>query len=256
MPDKKTLTPLQALVFGQLSEEENADLAWHAMDDQEVFDELWEALEQREALQDPLVRNRLLRSLDRNKQRWWGRSWAGLPAPLGRFALAGAVALAMAILVWQGLDRWGRDHGQFKTATVVTDSNSDPASFFDLPLHSQLEVTLDLNRQSAIFHIGEVVHASLRLRESAAVFVLRRRSDGQTRIVFPPDLSATADLKAGATAITFDPLPPTDMISTPQSVTLRIIVLPLGIDIRSESINWAKVRGAYAVQELRYDVAP
>src|ERR1035441_2340882 len=119
MPDQNKPAPIQALVFGQLSHEENVELARRAMEEEGGFDGVWEAREQREILQDPAARKRLLRTLEqKQKEKWWERARAWLFTPFNRFVLIGAGGLAVAVLIWLGQDRGSRDRSEFKTATV------------------------------------------------------------------------------------------------------------------------------------------
>jgi hypothetical protein len=254
MSDENNPARIQAFVFGASSEAEQRELMRRALDDQTIFDELWDAADDHELLRDPITRNRLLRALrDREQEPWWGAAWAWLRLPASRFALVGAVVLAVAVFIWWGPNNARREVGEIKPATIVTDSGTDLSKFFTLPLRNNLAVTFDLNRAPATFHIGEVIRATLQLPQPTAVFILRRQSDGKTRIVFPADLSTTADVNAGALTAAFDPIPPTSEVGVRERVTLRIIALPTGRDLRTQSIEWAKL-GAYSVQELTYDV--
>jgi hypothetical protein len=255
MSEPRKPAPVQAWVFGKLTQEEQAALMKQALDDQDLFEELLEASAQHDLLQNPIYRSRLLRTLDQTEKRsGWSAVWAWMNRPASRLALAGVTAAVIAILIWRG---GGSGDGGFKDqpATIVTDSATDLGTFFTLPLRNKLGLRIDLNRTPAEFHPGELIRATLRLRAPAAVFVLRRQSDGQTRMMFPVDLAASADLPAGDTEIVFDPLPPTTDVTVREAVRLRVLALPAGTDLRRNSIDWSKV-GSYSVQEVTYDVAP
>lgn len=256
MSDEELAAQIQAFAFGELSSEEQRALLREALEDQTLFDELWDAADDREVVQDPITRNRLLRVLqERHEQPLWRVAWAWLTLPASRVALVGAVAVFVAIFIWRGSKDTRQETAVIKPTTIVTDSNSDLARFFILPRRNDLSVKFELNHRQAIFHVGEVIHGSVELRQPAAVFILRRPSEGDIRIVFPAELSASADLNAGTTPVIFDPVPPTAAIGTRQRVTLRIIVLPVGRDLRTQSIEWERL-GAYSVQEVTYDVEP
>src|ERR1700684_2764088 len=88
--------PVQAWVFGKLSEAESASLLRGALDEQALFDELIDASAQREDLENPVYRQYLLGKLRAAEQprrtRWFARPWALAPAAVGA-ALVAAVAL-------------------------------------------------------------------------------------------------------------------------------------------------------------------
>jgi hypothetical protein len=248
--------PLQALVFGELSAAEHEKLMRGAVLDQELFDDVWEALEQRESIERPGVRSRLLGALGSPVQRRAPFAWNAVWSLNGAMAAAGLAVIAAAVLLWPGREGPRGDHPQFTVATIVTDVTSNPASFFELPVGGPPGAVLDWSPQHRLFHPGEVVRVNLRLEKAASVFVLRRRRDGQTKIVFPPDISTSADLKAGLTPIALDPIAPTDSVDGHEAVALRIITLPPRRDLRIEAIHWTDLRGLYTVQEWHYDVAP
>jgi len=255
MTDEKKSALVRLYAFGTLTDEESAELARVSLDDPEVFDELWEATDLHELLQDSVVRRRLLRRLEKS-DRPWRVAWSWLSLPASRLALAGAIAVVLGILIWRGpSDNRRRGAGDSRPATVVTDSTADLATFFKLPLRTQLDVRIDLHRAPATFHFGEAIQGTIHLQEPAAVFVLRRQSDGQMRIVFPGDLVSSADLLAGETPVVFDAVIPTSELTTQQMVTLRVFALPVGKDLRTQSIEWSKLTG-YSVREVTYSVLP
>jgi hypothetical protein len=256
MPEPRKPAPVPAWVFGKLSDQEEADLMSQALDDPALFEEMMQANEDRELLENPIYRSRLKRTLQTaaEERSAWTALWAWLNRPASRLALAGVAAAVIAVVIWHG---GGSGGGGFKEqpATIVTDPATDLGTFFGLPLRDALGVRIELNRTPAEFHPGELVRATLHLPAPAAVFVLRRQADGQTRMVYPRDLSASADLSAGDTEIAFDPLPPTTDVTAPEPVRLRVLALPVGTDLRRGSIDWAKL-GAYSIQEVTYNVAP
>src|SRR3954447_2446129 len=100
MPDEQQPAPVQGYVFGKLSKEEEDSLMRRALQDQEVFNELWDAADERAVLQNPAYRARLLRTLQEAPQQpslasFWSR-WLGGVRGL---ALAGAACMALAAIL-------------------------------------------------------------------------------------------------------------------------------------------------------------
>jgi len=253
MPDEEDPIPIQGHIFGKLTPEETGTMMRRALEDQDTFNELWDSAAHRELLQDPAFRDRLLRSLEQPAQRK-GRSPLGWLFGSGlRWAMTGAAValLAFAIFVWT---RRGGETDQM--LTLVSSPATELSSYFRLPLTNSLLVGMSLPQVPAVYRPGEVIRGRLHLRVPGAVFVLRRDSVGAYRIVFPSDLAVSAELGSGEQTLAFDPVSPTTNITSRQTFTLRVIVLPPGRDLRTQSIDWAAVRNSYSAIELTYDVIP
>jgi hypothetical protein len=254
MPEPRKPAPVSAWVFGKLAKEEENDLMSRALEDPALFDELVAANEERAVLENPIYRQRLKRSLQAEaRPRGWAAVWAWANRPVSRLALAGVTAGLIAVLIWRGGGK--NEEIVDRPASMVTNSDTDLGAYYSVPLREKVKVRFDLNRQPAEYHPGELLHATLHLDAPADVFVLRRQPDGQTRMVFPRDLAASPNLPSGDSDIVFDPLPPTTDVTARQPVRLRVLVLPGGVDLRSGSIDWAKL-GPYTVREVTYYVAP
>ncbi|SPE24753.1 hypothetical protein SBA3_110007 [Candidatus Sulfopaludibacter sp. SbA3] len=256
MPDEKDPPPVYGYVFGRLTQRERTELMRRALDDQEIFNALWDACDDHELLQDPEVRKELLASLAAeavSKPSPWTAARQALIGPFGRFALAGAAAACLAIFILHGLKK----PIEQQILTLVTNPSSNMADYFKLPKHNPAGLNLDLHRTPAVFHPGDIVRATVQLKSSAAVFALRRGPAGEVRLVFPPDPATLADRNPGEIAISFDPVPPTEDVTATRHYILRVIALRPGIDLRSQSVDWAKLApDSYSVVEVSYDVVP
>lgn len=254
MPDEEKPIPIHGYIFGKLTREERDELMRRALEDQDVFNELWDSAGERELLQDPAYRARLLRSLEQPLERkGLAAVWEWLAGRWPRLAMAGAACLLLAFGVFL-LTRGGGEGDQM--LTLVTTPKTDLSTFFRLPLRNTSPVELDLHQTPPVFRPGDLVRATLRLTAPGAAFVLQRTPSGISRIVVPAALATSADLPSGETALVFDPVPPTTDVPARQTFTLRVIVLPPGRDLRTQSIGWAGLRGAYTARELTYDVIP
>ncbi|HLK63073.1 MAG TPA: hypothetical protein VKU19_06515 [Bryobacteraceae bacterium] len=252
MPDETNPIPLAAYLFGKLTHEEQSELMRRALSDQKVFNQLWDAVDQRELLQNPAVRARLLRRLEEPAPRSF---WSQLFGPLGRTLLASAAVACVALILVQSPDRtW---YGTERPLTLVTTPQSNLAEFFRLPARNPLHLPVDLHRSPAVFHPGDVIHATVILASPSAVFALRHDPNGSVHLVFPSDLAASANQPAGEVPFSFDPVSPTEDVTARESFTLRVLVLPPGIDLRNQSIEWARLgRHAYSTVEVGYEVVP
>lgn len=251
MADAKDPLPIPAYIFGELTAEEQASLMRLAMDDQDVFDQVWEAAEDRQLLQNPAIRRRLLRHLEGAQEpASWRMAWRRLIAP-GGLLLATAAAVCLALFVYYGPHPWQTE----QPLTLVTGPSTDLSVFFQLPLHND-NARLFFNEHQYQFHPGEVIHATLRLPRPAAVFALRRQTGSAPRLVFPADFATAADQPAGDLSLAFDPVSPTEDVTSRRRFALRVIILPPGTDLRTQSVEWAKFKDAYSALEIWYDVVP
>jgi hypothetical protein len=160
------------------------------------------------------------------------------------------------VAVFVGLRAGGGGGGTFEPLGIITGPATGLSEFFRLPLHDARQIALDLGRAPAVFHPGEVVRATVRLRRGGAVFVMRSGPGGTSKIVYPPDVQMPAGAAAGTLLVPFDPAPPTMEIPAAQTVRLRVLVLPAGSDLRTQAIDWKKLGGNYAAMETSYTVAP
>ena len=259
MADEKDPPQVHGYLFGKLSPEEEAVLAQQALEDQDVFNALWAVHDDRELLQNPEIRVRLQRRLeDRPATPWWHTFVHWFQVPGGRLAFAGAAVLAIVLAVVY-LPRKNNPHGPGsaieQTLSLVTNANTDLTVLFNLPSRNPGNVGLTLT-PAGVFRPGDLVRAGVHLPEPAAVFVLRRRSGAPATLVYPAELATSADHTAGDFSFAFDPAAPTEDIQNRQSYTVRLLAAPIGTDVRTQSIDWAKLGAAYSVAEKSYDVVP
>jgi hypothetical protein len=246
--------PVQGYIFGKLTKQEEDALMRRALRDQDVFDELWDAADERAVLQDPVYRARLLRLLEEVPQpRGLAALWANWTAGARGLALAGAACLALAAVL---LTLRPGTQGVDQALSLTTDPKTDLTAFFRLPPRDPSRATLKMNASPAVYRPGDPVRATLHLNAPGAVFLLQRGPSGAPRLVYPADLTDSADLAPGDIAVVFDPVPPTTDVTARQTVTLRIIVLPQGRDLRTQAIDWTSVRDVYAAHDMTYSVVP
>src|SRR5512147_3136289 len=134
MPEDRDQPQLHGYLFGRLSNAEEEELARRALADQAVFDALLEMSGDRELLQDPAFRARLLRQLETREKP--SGFWATLFRPgwtLPALAASATVLLALAVS-WFGWSPWKRiGPGPEEPLTLITSERTDPAVFFQLP---------------------------------------------------------------------------------------------------------------------------
>lgn len=258
MPDEPipSTPPVLSYILGNLTREEAEELQRRALDDQALFDEILDASEEREMLQNPAVRARLLRRLEAGESPvGWERFRQWFAMPTARYFAAAAMALTLAIALYLGLRPGGFGGQTFEPLGIVTTSVTNAGEFFKLPLHDKRAATIALEA-SAVFHPGDIVRATVRLKRAGALFILRRRPDGQAQLVFPSDPQTSADRKPGEFTVPFDAVPPTADIRASEKVQIRVFLLPTGVDLRTQSIDWKKLGPDYAAVETSYTVAP
>jgi hypothetical protein len=254
MPDDRHPPQLHGYLFGKLTPSEEEELARRALADQEVFEALFETSEDREALQDPALRRRLIRSLEASQdpERWWTgilQPWPG--RRIAAVAMVVAVALAAVWLVRLP----GGKHPPLieQTLSLKTGAGSPAKSFLALPLRPAAGVGLTLDHAER--RPGELLRVTVKLPAPSSVFLFLQEPDGRAALVWP-GAAARADMPAGEASITLDASRPTDDIQSRRSMTLRLLVLPPGLDVRTQSVDWSRPELAYAAVEARYDVVP
>ena len=254
MRENPTVAPVQAFAFGKLTEDEATTLAGLALDDQRVFDELFEAIEQRELLADFAFRQRLIRALESSSDRPRLLTW--VTAHPGWATFGGVLtAAALVFLLFIPLHRPGDQPDGSLPATISTNPSQGLDAYFRLRVHPSTKVVFAVDRQPSSYHMGEIVHATIHVGQPAAVFVLCQRPGGETRMVFPSGLSDSPDLNAGEISIAFDPVPPNITLERRESVFVRYIAVPRGTDIRFQTIDW-KALPFWSIGETSYDVRP
>jgi hypothetical protein len=252
MADEQDPPQVFGHLFGDLTPAERQELARRALENQEVFDALGEFAEHRETLQDPNFRADLIDRLRAMARRGWRtrlREWATSSA--GRRWVTGCCAAALIAIV--SVKIWRPAPPVDETLTIVTSANAELSSFFQLPLRNPAHSSLEID--GSVFHPGDVVRAKIHLTGPGAVFAIRREVNSRTYLVFPIG-SATADQLAGEVRFFFDPVSPTEDVKERRTYTLRVLILPAGVDIRSQSIEWSRLAGLYSVLDRQYDVAP
>jgi hypothetical protein len=137
----------------------------------------------------------------------------------------------------------------FEPLSAVTNSTTDANVYFGVPTHDARAAVVDLHRSPAVFHPGEIVRATVRLGRAGAVFILRSQPGGPARIVYPAEAQAPAKQPAGELTLAFDPVVPTTDVCSPQTVRLRVLILPSGAGSDSlaevvQAVKLAHVRAA------------
>src|SRR5262245_62816394 len=118
MPDEQEPAPVQAYVFGKLTKQEEDALLRRALQDQDLFNELWDSADERAVLQDPVYRARLLRTLEAAPEpRGFAALWSRWTGGVRGLALAGAACLGLAAILWTY--RTG-SHGVDQALSVTT----------------------------------------------------------------------------------------------------------------------------------------
>jgi len=259
-----------------LTKSERELLVNAALRDDELFAELVEEDDLREALADEPFRQQLrvrLRVLQAGYKEPLSQRLSMLFRARWTIPVSALAALTIVLLIRQGyISEQSPVAGVFLSSGTVTalhaagiletpegpERRLEQQSYAEPPARARdAAISLDRTGRNPVYRIGDRQRVGFRVDSDSRVLLIEEREDGSTVRLFPNRFQSSTLVSANTTILVPPPGQGDLVVENPAGRrTLRLLILPPDVDPLRENADWTQLRAQAKMIDQRYEVKP